>query len=142
MAEKTPFRIVIADDHAMFRHGMKWILEKECRAEVIGEASDGQECLDLLDRLQPSPHLVILDISMPRMGGIEAAVRIRKTQPEIKILILSMHKERAYVEKALDSGADGYLLKTDTGDEMAHAVKTLQQGKIYISPSIPFPPKS
>ncbi len=136
MARQKPYRVVIADDHAMFRQDLKCILIMECEVEVVGEACDGQECLDLLEGMDALPQLVILDISMPRLGGIETAASIKTAHPEIKVLILSMHQESAYVEKAFSSGANGYLLKKDSGPEIAHAVEKIRQGQNYLSPSI------
>ena len=100
----------------------------------MGEASDGLELLDLLKLRQLTPDMIILDISMPNLSGIEAARQIKMTYPKVKVLILSMHKIKEYVSCALSAGADGYLLKEDADRELFSAIKTIQQGGIFISP--------
>ena len=100
--------------------------------EVIGEASDGLELLALLNHLVP--HMVILDIFMPNLRGIEAIHEIKKMHPEVKILILTMHKDKEYLYLALSAGAKGYLLKEDADKELFSAIEKVRQGKTYISP--------
>lgn len=100
------YRIVLADDHYLIREGLRSILEENADLQVVGEASDGLELLLLLDRLKP--HLVILDISMPNLQGIETARQIKIKYPGIKILILTMHQEREYLYKAISAGVEGY----------------------------------
>lgn len=127
-------RIILADDHLMFRQGLKKILEEKADLEIIGEANCG---LDLLKLLQESvPDLVILDISMPTLRGIEAVSEIKSLRPDVKILILTMHKEREYLYQSVSAGADGYLLKEDADTELFSAIKTIQQDRVYISPTM------
>ena len=130
---QDPYLLVIADDHLMFRQGLKKNLEEKPFIKVIGEAANGLDLLRLVDNLPP--HLVILDISMPKLRGIEAAARIKSVKPQIKILILSMHREREYLEQAISSGADGYLLKEDAFTELFEAIDTLMKGGSYFSSS-------
>ncbi|OGP63000.1 MAG: hypothetical protein A2170_08290 [Deltaproteobacteria bacterium RBG_13_53_10] len=130
---QDPYLLVIADDHLMFRQGLKKNLEEKPFIKVIGEAANGLDLLRLVDNL--TPHLVILDISMPKLRGIEAAARIKSVKPQIKILILSMHREREYLEQAISSGADGYLLKEDAFTELFEAIDTLMKGGSYFSSS-------
>ena len=137
MSVPNPYRIVIADDHAPFRQGLKSLLSKKSEVQVVGEAGDGIELLTLLNRLamnQLNPHLVITDIVMPNLPGIEAARRIKVAYPEMKVLILSMHREIEYVEHALSAGAHGYLTKADANDELFSAIETVKKGGIYMSP--------
>ena len=126
------YRLVLADDHAMFRQGIKKILEENGDLEVIGEASDGLELLNLLKKI--TPDAVILDISMPTIRGIEATREIKSVHPEIKILILTMHKRKEYLYHCLSAGAEGYLLKEDADTELYAAIKKVQEGGVYISP--------
>jgi DNA-binding NarL/FixJ family response regulator len=130
--EMSPYRIVLADDHVMLRQGIKKIIETSKEMEVVGEASDGLELLDLLKNI--TSHMVLLDISMPNVGGIEATREIKKTYPEVKILILSMHKKKEYLYHAFSAGAEGYLLKEDTDTELFTAIETVRRGGIYLSP--------
>jgi DNA-binding NarL/FixJ family response regulator len=128
----TPYSIVLADDHVLVRQGLRRILEGTAGLEVVGEANDGLELLDLLTRV--NPHLVILDIFMPNLRGIEAIHEIKKIHPEVKILILTMHKDKEYLYLALSAGAKGYLLKEDADKQLFSAIEKVRQGKTYISP--------
>jgi DNA-binding NarL/FixJ family response regulator len=128
----SSYQIVLADDHLMFRNGLKRIIEESKELLVIGEANDGIELLNLLKK--SAPDMVILDLSMPRLRGLEAAHEIKTLYPEVKILILTMHKSKEYLMQALSSRADGYLLKEDTDGELIAAIDTIRRGKIYISP--------
>src|SRR5512143_2620923 len=127
-----PYRIVLADDHVMFRGGVKRIVQGIEGVEVVGEAGDGLELLDLLKG--KDTHLVILDVSMPNLRGLEAAREIKIINPEIKVLILTMHKEKDYLYHAFSAGAEGYLLKEDADSELLSAIDTLRRGGTYISP--------
>ena len=126
------YRIVIADDHRLLRQGIKRIIESETDWQVIGEAGDGLQLLRLLKTV--TPDMVLLDISMPNLRGFEAAREIRKSHPEVKILILSMHREEEYLYHAFSSGASGYLLKEDTDRELMTAIEAVRGGEVYISP--------
>jgi DNA-binding NarL/FixJ family response regulator len=125
------YTLVLADDHAMFRKGIKKILTGVDDLEVIGEAGDGLELLALLKEI--SPHLIILDIAMPNLRGLEATREIKRTYPQIKILLLTMHKKTEFIEQAMTAGADGYLLKEDADTELLQAIKTIRQGDKFIS---------
>jgi two-component system, NarL family, response regulator NreC len=127
-----PFCVILADDHAMFRQGVRRILEELPGVEVVGEAQDGLALLDLLKSIKP--HLIILDISMPNLRGMEAAWEIKALQPGVKILMLTMHKEREYLYYAMKAGVDGFLLKEDADSELLLALEGIRQGKVYISP--------
>jgi DNA-binding NarL/FixJ family response regulator len=124
--------ILLADDHVMFRRGVRRILQGIDQVEVVGEASDGFELLELLKKT--APDLVILDISMPNLRGLEAAREIKVINPKVKVLILTMHKDREYLYHAFAAGAEGYLLKEDADSELLAAIEILRQGGTYISP--------
>lgn len=128
----APYRIVLADDHVLVRQGLRRILEERADLEVVGEASDGLELLSLLDHV--TPHMVILDIFMPNLRGIEAIHEIKAAHPDVKVLILTMNKDKEYLYLALSEGAKGYLLKEDADKELFSAIEKVRQDKTYISP--------
>jgi len=128
------YRIVLADDHALFRQGLKGILEGTADFEIVGEANDGLELLALLDQVEPD--LAILDISMPNLRGIEAIPLIKKVNPDVKILVVTMHKDKEYLYQAISEGADGYFLKKDAGTELFSAIEKIRKGNVYVSPSL------
>ena len=126
------YTIILADDHAMFREGIRKIIERIEGALISGEVNDGLELLELLKK--SSPNLVILDISMPNLRGLEAIREIKKTYPQVKVLVLTMHKKKEFLRQALRDGADGFLLKEDAGSELIRAVQTVRNGGKYLSP--------
>ena len=126
------YPIILADDHLLFRHGIKRIIEESEDLAVIGEADDGLELLNLLKR--SAPEMVILDLSMPKLRGLEATREIKLIYPKVKILILTMHKNKEYLIQALSARADGYLLKEDTDTQLLDAIKVIRHGKIFLSP--------
>jgi DNA-binding NarL/FixJ family response regulator len=133
MHTECPYRIVLADDHALYRYYLKRILGRQSDLEVAGEAGDGVELLEILRLDGPAPHMAIVDIAMPNLGGIEATAAIKRTYPGMKVLILSMHREKQYVQGALSAGADGYLLKEDADAELFPAIEEIRRGGIYLS---------
>jgi DNA-binding NarL/FixJ family response regulator len=126
------YNVVLADDHLMFREGMKKIIKEIGYLKIIGEASDGHELLSLMKKL--SPDMVILDISMPNIRGIEATREIKTIHHEIKVVILTMHNNMDYLRHAIAAGAEGYVLKQDAGTELLSAIETVRGGGVYISP--------
>ena len=128
------YRVVLADDHAMFRNDLRRILVERGDLEVIGEAGDGIELIEFLNLIESAPQMAIIDISMPNLGGIETTSKIKSTYPDVKVLILSMHREKEYVRGALSAGADGYLLKEDANAELFSAIEKIRRGGVYISP--------
>ena len=128
----NPHAIILADDHAMFREGIRRIIERIEDLAVISEVNDGLELLDVLKGSRPD--LVILDISMPNLRGLEAIREIKKIYPKVKVLVLTMHKKREFILQALRDGADGFLLKEDAGGELVRAVQTIRNGGKYLSP--------
>lgn len=126
-------KVLIVDDHALFREGLRLLLEQSGQFTVVGEASDGQEALDVLNRT--SPDIIILDISMPRMDGLEAARRIR-ARLQTPILFLTVHDTDNYFFDALEAGASGYVLKDAIGADLIAALHVVHGGGIYLSPSV------
>jgi DNA-binding NarL/FixJ family response regulator len=127
-------RILIADDHTLVRTAMRLLLESIPEVEVVGEASDGHETLRLIEERRPD--CVLLDLAMPGLGGLETLDRSARRFPDVRILVLSMHADEAYVERAIMSGAAGYLLKGADRAELEHALRVIQQGETYLSPAI------
>jgi DNA-binding NarL/FixJ family response regulator len=128
------YRVILADDHILVRRGLRRILEENADLEITGEVGDGLELLNILKKTEP--NMIILDVSMPNLRGIEAIPEIRHIRPEVKVLILTMHKEEEYLYQAISAGADGYLLKEDAEKELFSAIKNIQEGKVYISPGL------
>ena len=132
-----PLRIVLADDHRLVRAGVRALLEKIRLGEVIAEAGDGREALELVAAHQPD--IVLLDIGMPNLNGLDAIDRIRKGSPETKVIILSMHVNEEYVVRALRSGVSGYLFKDSAVDELERAIHSVAAGQTYLSKRISKP---
>jgi DNA-binding NarL/FixJ family response regulator len=134
MGEVTglPYEILLVDDHPLVRQGIKTIIAATSELAVMGELQDGLDLLDCLNHRLP--HLVILDISMPRLSGIEATRLIKSSHPEIKVLILTLHNRREYLDQARLAGAEGYLLKDEVEKELLSAIEALRQGGTYLSP--------
>jgi DNA-binding NarL/FixJ family response regulator len=134
-AEVSSTRVVIADDHPLFRAGVRERLEKHASGiEVVGEASDGEEAYELVGRLKPD--VVLLDISMPNLNGIEATRKIKTEWPEVGVLILTVYDDEQYIYALIDAGAAGYLLKTTDASELGDAVQRIRQGEAVLSPAI------
>lgn len=127
-------RVLLADDHTLVRAGLRKLLETVPDLHVVGEASDGLALLKLTAELQP--NLVLMDISMPGLNGLETTARLRKQWPDTKVIILSMHQNEEYVRKALRQGASGYLLKDCAPLELDMAIKTVCGGETYLSPAV------
>ena len=126
--------ILLADDHNVMRAGLKLLLESHAGFRVISEASDGNQAVE--NALRTRPEVVVLDIAMPKLSGIEAAQRISAQLPQTAIIILSMHSDEGYVLRALKSGARGYLLKDSAESDLIQAIKAVSEGKAFFSPEI------
>jgi DNA-binding NarL/FixJ family response regulator len=124
--------IMLADDHVMFRKGVKRIIEETPTMKVVGEANDGLELLRLLKAQEPK--LVILDIAMPRLRGLEATREIKKLYPQVKVILLTMHRSKEFIQQALEAGAEGFLLKEDADFDLLRAIEAVREGKKFISP--------
>jgi two-component system, NarL family, response regulator NreC len=131
---RMKLKILIADDHGVVRKGLRLLLEQYNELEVVGEAANGREAVQLASRV--APHVAILDVAMPLLNGIEAAEQIRKTNGELGIIILTMHADEAYVLRALNAGVKGYLLKESAEEDLLRAVRAVAQGKPFFSPAI------
>jgi DNA-binding NarL/FixJ family response regulator len=125
-------KIILAEDHVRFRRFIKSFLETEGGLEVVGEADDGMHLLEIINSCRPD--LIILDINMPRVPGLEAARRIKELYPGIKVLILTMHNNKEYLQEAMALGAEGFLLKERVDTELIDAIKKIINGGIYITP--------
>lgn len=130
----TTIRVVLADDHALVRAGIRALLEKMPCIEVVGEADNGRQALHLVS--QTAPNVILLDVSMAELGGLEALPRLVKNFPAAKVLILSAYANEEYVLRALRSGAIGYMLKDAAAEELELAIKAVAKGQTYLSPSI------
>ena len=133
MSDGAAVRVIIADDHAMVREGIKSVLERAGFA-VVGEAASGTEVLPLAERAQPD--VAVLDISMPGETGLQAAAKLRQALPHIRVLILSMYDNTEYVLESVKAGAHGYLLKDGAAQELATAIRAVQDGEAYFSPAV------
>ena len=126
--------ILIADDHGIVREGLRRLLESQQDFEVVGEASDGQEVLTSVKTLRPD--VAVLDITMPRLGGLETLERLRSNHPNVKVILLSVHGDPPFIQSAISLGADGYILKDGRADEIVTAVREVVQGGSYFSPAV------
>ena len=129
-----PLRILLADDHTIMRNGLRLLLERQSDFVVVAEAENGREAVELTAR--ENPDIVIMDIGMPVLNGIEAAKRISADQPRTSIVILSMHSDESYILRALKSGARGYLLKDSAEADLIGAVRAVAAGKAFFSPAV------
>ncbi len=126
-------RILLADDHTILRAGLKMMLNAQPDMEVVGEAQDGRQALQEAQRLQPD--IILMDITMPDMNGIEATKQLKKELPDVKVLILTMHEHEEYVFQALRAGASGYMLKEAADTDLISALRIIQSGQFYLSPA-------
>lgn len=130
----TKQKVVIAEDHTILRAGLRALLASQQNLEVVGEAGDGREAVRIVDALVPD--LVLIDLSMPRLNGMEAIKEIKSQHPQIKIIVLTVHKSDEYIIASLDAGANGYMLKDASKNELLLAIEYVLAGKLFLSPSI------
>ena len=130
----NPLRILLADDHALVRAGLRSLLQAMPEVEVVGDVGDGRAALELIASQQPD--LVLMDIAMPELNGIEAVTRIKKEFPKVRVIILSMYTNEEYVQQALRAGVAGYLLKDAAAIELELAIQAVKRGETYLSPAI------
>ncbi|MAT59041.1 MAG: DNA-binding response regulator [Ignavibacteriae bacterium] len=134
MFNSTKIKVFLADDHNLIRAGIKSLISEFSGIEVIGEAEDGREAIDKIIELKPD--IVLLDIKMKELNGLEVTARLNKEYPDVLIIILSMHSNEEYVVQALKAGASGYLLKDSLPSELEIAIKSVMKGKTYLSPTV------
>ncbi len=127
-------RVLIADDHALVREGIAALLKLCEDVEVVGEASDGLEAIEKTGRLRPD--VVLMDIAMPRLGGLEATLEIKKTHPQVKVLVLTQYEDREYIARFLKAGVSGFLLKKAVGSDLVTALRAVARGELYLYSSI------
>ncbi|MGI8783994.1 MAG: response regulator [Acidobacteriota bacterium] len=132
--KQRPIRVALVDDHVLVRRGFRRILEDDTGIQVVGEAGNGLEAIALARSVRPD--VFVMDMAMPEMSGTHAAMEILKTQPDIKILILSMYSDDQYVKNALDAGAKGYILKNAIETDLTRAVHAVASGQSYLSPGL------
>ena len=132
MVEKK--RVVLVEDHALVRAGLRALLSKEPDLDIVGEASNGREAINIIQSLKPD--LILMDLSMQGSNGIEAIATIKRRHPKIRILVVTMHEAEEYIHESLQAGADGYMLKDASHDELCVAVRSVLDGKTYLSPDI------
>lgn len=129
-----PIRVLLADDHRMMREGLKALLEKTNRVIVVDEAEDGKSTVSLAEKRMP--NVIVMDVAMPGLNGIEATRKIRKSNPNARVIALSGHADRRLVSEMLKAGASGYVLKSRASDELVHAIDEVMQGRTYLSPEV------
>lgn len=129
-----PLRILLADDHEIVRRGLRAVLEAESDWQVMDEAANGIEAVEMADRY--NPDVILMDISMPELNGLEATRRIRRAHPGVEVLFLTMHESEQMIREGMEAGARGFLLKSDAGHELVPAVRTVSRHKAFFSPTI------
>jgi DNA-binding NarL/FixJ family response regulator len=129
-----PVRLLLADDHRMFRQGLREVLERKSKFEVVGEASNGREVLEMVARLRP--NLVLLDIQMPELDGVATAQQLAQRHPEVKIVMLTMYRQDRHLIEAIRAGARGYLLKDADADELIDVIGRVHRGEAALDPSL------
>ena len=127
-------RILLVDDHNVIRHGLRLLIEACADMEVVGEAENGREAVELAEKLKPD--IVILDIVMPMLNGVETTRQLLRTVPNTRVLVLSSYSEHDRVEQLIEAGASGYVVKQSAGDELLNAVRQIQQGGAFLSPAV------
>ncbi|MGA9623895.1 MAG: response regulator transcription factor [Bryobacteraceae bacterium] len=127
-------RILLADDHAVVRQGFKMILDAQADMEIVGQAANGRQAVDLAEQLRPD--VVVMDVSMPELNGIEATRRLASSLPHARVIALSMHKDSVYVREILRAGARGYLLKDSGAADLVAAIRAVASGESYLSPAV------
>ena len=127
-------RVLIADDHALFREGIRALLSKYEDLEVTGEAADGKEAIEQVKKLRPD--IVLMDIAMPGLGGLEATLEIKKIYPEVKILVLTQYSDQEYLYRFLKAGVSGYVLKRAAGADLVSAIRSVHQGGTFLHPDV------
>jgi DNA-binding NarL/FixJ family response regulator len=131
---RTKLRVFLADDHAVVREGLKALINAQPGMEVTGEAGDGRTACLEIQKLQPD--VVVMDVSMPEMSGAQATEQLRRECPQVKVLALTVHEDKAYLRQLLEAGASGYVLKRAAAEELIHAIRTVADGGVYLDPTL------
>lgn len=131
---ENKIRVLLADDHAVLRSGLRLLLSGQPDMEVVGEAADGEEAIAKTRELKPD--VLLLDITMPGVSGLEVLERIKKEEPDVKVVVLTMHDDESYVERIMMAGGSGYVLKKAADTELLQAIRAVQQGGIYLHPTM------
>lgn len=129
-SKKNSCRILLVDDHAVLRQGMRHLIDAEPDMEVVGEAADGAEAVDMATTLRPD--VIVMDLSMPQVGGAEATRRVKAANPVCKVLVLTVHEDRSYLKELLEAGALGYMLKRAAPEELINALRGIAAGNVYL----------
>jgi two-component system response regulator NreC len=127
-------RVLLADDHAVIREGLKSLVNAQPDMHVVGEAENGRVALQRASEVQPD--VVVMDVSMPELNGIEATGRLKQTSPQVKVLVLTVHEDKGYLRQLLKAGASGYVLKRAVAQELIHAIRTIAAGGVYLDPAL------
>ena len=130
----TKLRVLLADDHNLVRAGLRSLIDAQVDMETVGEAADGEEACRLAAEL--TPDVIVIDVSMPLLGGAQATERIRRDRPEAKVLALTVHEDYGYLQQLLGAGASGYLLKRAAADDLIHAIRTVARGGTFLDPAL------
>jgi len=130
----TRLRVLLADDHNVVRAGLRALIDAQPDMEVVGEAADGEAACR--QAVEVGPDVVVMDVSMPSLGGAPATERIRRDRPEVRVLALTVHEDRSYLQQLLQAGASGYLLKRAAADDLIHAIRTVARGGTYLDPGL------
>lgn len=134
MTVSSKIRILICDDHTLFVEGIKAMLRGEASLDIVGEARDGRQAVGLVKQLKPD--VILMDVSMPDMNGFDATRRVRDIDPEVKVLMLTMHDEEELVARCLEAGAAGYIMKDAPASQLLYAIETVRKGERYLSPNV------
>lgn len=133
-AAVSKLRVLLADDHAVVREGLKALINGHLDMEVVGEAADGRTVCSRATEL--GPDVVVMDVSMPFVNGVEATREVRRLRPQIKVLALTVHEERSYLRELMEAGAAGYVLKRSAAEDLVHALRVVARGDLYLDPSV------
>jgi DNA-binding NarL/FixJ family response regulator len=134
MRQTSRLRVVLADDHAIVREGLKALINAQPDMEVVGEAADGRAACVKAKELKPD--IIVMDLSMPELSGVQATREVRRQSPEVRVIALTVHEERSYLRELIEAGASGYVLKRSAAEDLVHALRVVARGDVYLDPSV------